>query len=132
MLIDCESLYYLVRERSPVHRQLHTFVGAALAGLVTTGLLLAARPLLRRVRGRLDAAGPAVRAEASTVGIVVGAMTGALTHPVFDGLMHHDIEPFQPWTAANPLQGAVSLGVLHLGCVAAGTVGAVLLLRRGR
>ena len=132
MLIDCESLYYLVRHEYPVHRQLHTFVGAALAGLVTTGFLLLARRLLRGLRDRIDAGSPAIRAEGSPLGILVGAMTGALTHPVLDGLMHHDIEPFQPWTGANPMQDVVSLSVLHTGCLIAGVIGAALIVLRRR
>jgi hypothetical protein len=57
---------------------------------------------------------------------------GALSHPVLDGIMHSDIEPFQPWTAANPLHGVVGLAALHLGCLIAGVVGLVLLLARKR
>lgn len=127
VVIDVESLYYLTRNEHPVHRQLHTFVGAALAGLATIALLLGARRLLRGLRARLDAATPSLRAEGSPVGIVVGAMAGALTHPVFDGVMHGDIEPFQPWTAANPLHRALDLQALHLGCLIAGAAGCALL-----
>jgi hypothetical protein len=126
VIIDCESLYYLVRREYPVHRELHTFVGATLVALVTIGLLLAIRRILSR--RWLDARGPTVRAELSTLGIAVGAMLGALSHPVLDGLMHRDIEPFAPWTAENPLRDVVELGALHLGCAVAGLVGAVLLV----
>ncbi len=125
-------MYYLARHEYPVHRQLHTFVGAALAGIVTAALLLAARRALAGVRDRLAAASPAKRAEASPLGIVVGAMAGALSHPLLDGLMHHDIEPFQPWTAANPLQDLVGLSTLHVSCLIAGVVGGALLLVRRR
>jgi hypothetical protein len=40
--------------------------------------------------------------------------------------MHRDIEPFQPWTAENPLRGLIGLEELHLGCLVAGLVGAAL------
>lgn len=120
--IDGESLYYLAQHAYPVHRRLHTFVGAAVVGVAIAGLLL----LVRRALPRLDRASPTVRAEATPRGIVVGALAGALTHPVLDGLMHADIEPFQPWTAANPLRGLIELGPLHLGCVLAGVAGAIL------
>ena len=129
-MIDCESAYYLATDAVVVHRQLHTFVGAALAGVATSLLLLGARRVLGRERAWFEARSPAMRAEGSSVGLVVGAMTGALTHPLFDGVMHRDIEPFQPWTAANPLQGAVGLGALHLGCLLAGLAGGVLLAVR--
>ena len=126
VVIDCESLYYLQRDEYPIHRKLHTFVGAAIVGIATACVLLGVRHLLPRLRARLDERAPTVRAEGSVVGIVVGAMVGALSHPLLDGIMHPDIEPFQPWTAANPLYGVVGLGALHLGCLAAGVLGAVL------
>jgi hypothetical protein len=128
VLIDFESLYYLSRDEWPVHRQLHTFVGAAVVGVATALLLLGARAVVPALRRRLATASPAVRSEVSTVGIVVGAMVGALSHPILDGLMHHDIEPLQPWSAQNPLRGVIDLGTLHLGCMIAGVIGALLLV----
>jgi hypothetical protein len=130
VIIDCESLYYLARHEYPVHRQLHTFVGAALVGVATAGLLIAIRR--PRLGAWLDAHRPIVRAEGTTLGIVVGAMVGALSHPLLDGLMHPDIEPFQPWTADNPLRNLVAIDALHLGCVAAGIVGAILVAIQSR
>ncbi len=35
VVIDCETLYYLVQRAYPVHRTLHTFLGGTLAGLAT-------------------------------------------------------------------------------------------------
>ncbi|HVK86504.1 MAG TPA: DUF4184 family protein [Kofleriaceae bacterium] len=128
VIIDVESLYYLQQHAYPVHRQLHTFLGAALFGLATAGVLLGMRRLLPNVRSWLDARSPTIRAEAAPLGIVVGAMVGALSHPVLDGLMHADIQPLQPWSDANPLLGLVGLEALHTGCMAAGVVGALLVL----
>ena len=34
VLIDCETLYYLVRQEYPVHRFFHSVLGATAAGLV--------------------------------------------------------------------------------------------------
>ena len=127
MIIDCESLYYLERHEYPVHRQLHTFLGASLVGIATIFLLLGIRRQLPGVRSWLHTRTPVVCAEGTSLGIVVGAMVGALSHPVLDGLMHADIEPLQPWSADNPLRGLVGLEALHLGCVVAGILGAVLI-----
>jgi hypothetical protein len=128
VIIDCESFYYIARHENPVHRRLHTFVGASLVGAATTFLLLGLRRLLPTVRSWLLTRSPVVRSEGTPLGIIVGAMVGALSHPVLDGLMHPDIEPLQPWSAANPLQGLVGLGQLHAGCVVAGILGAVLIV----
>lgn len=126
IVIDVESLYYLSRDEWPVHRQLHTFVGAGIVGIVVALAMSSAALLLPR-RWRKGAS--SVRqAEVSRVGIISGAMIGALSHPVLDGIMHSDIEPFQPWTAANPLHAIIGLGALHLACLIAGAVGLVLLL----
>jgi hypothetical protein len=124
IVIDFESLYYLSRDAWPVHRQLHTFLGAGIVGaVVAIASIAVARWLPRRWFTTA-----AREAEVSRVGIVSGAMVGALSHPLLDGIMHPDIEPFQPWTAANPLHALVGLSPLHLGCLAAGVVGLVLLL----
>lgn len=126
IVIDLESLYYLSRDEWPVHRKLHTFLGAGIVGVVVAVAMIGAATLLPR-RWR-HGASSARQAEVSRVGIVSGALVGALSHPFLDGIMHHDIEPFQPWTAANPLQGLVALGPLHLACLLSGAVGLVLLL----
>jgi hypothetical protein len=105
-----------------VHRNLHTFVGAALVGLATAGVLLVVR---RALRNRIDALAPTLRADGSTLGIAIGAMVGALSHPL-DGFMHPDIEPFQPWTAENPLRGLITVDALLRGCLLSGLAGAIL------
>jgi membrane-bound metal-dependent hydrolase YbcI (DUF457 family) len=128
VIIDCESLYYLARHEYPVHRRLHTFVGAALVGIATAAVLIGARRVLPSIAKWFDQQRAMIRAEATALGIVVGAMVGALSHPVLDGLMHPDIEPLQPWSAENPLRGLIDIGTLHLGCLLAGLVGAVLLV----
>lgn len=133
--IDLESLYNLARGAWPIHTRLHTFVGAALAGITTVLALLALRwAALRvlRVRTWLAATASICAAEVSVRGIVMGAMAGALTHPLLDGLMHQDIEPFGPWTSENPLRGLISLWSLHLGCAIAGAIGTFLCVARWR
>jgi hypothetical protein len=48
VVIDLESLYYLSTHQYPVHRELHTFVGATLAAAATALVLLGARRVARR------------------------------------------------------------------------------------
>jgi hypothetical protein len=132
ILIDCETLYHLVRHETPVHRTLHTFAGATLAGAVTAVGLLGLRWLAGRIKSRGSEARPAslpsVRSEMTTTGIWVGALAGGVSHPWLDGLMHRDMQPFAPWSSANPFLGIVSVEVLHLGCVAAGLLGVGLMV----
>lgn len=134
VIIDCETLYYIKRHEWPLHRSLHTFVGATVAGCATAAVVLGLRSCLRRFsRGGYDLSGfdrPMFRSELSTVGILTGGLIGGLTHPLLDGLMHRDIRPFLPWTEVNPLQGAVELVTLHLGCLLAGLIGLLLVAHR--
>jgi hypothetical protein len=42
--------------------------------------------------------------------------------------MHFDMAPFAPISGANPLLRFVSVGWLHVFCIASGLVGAVVLI----
>lgn len=130
VLIDCETLYYIVQRQYPLHRELNTFVGATSAGLATAVILLGLRRLAPGPSGRLESFPSVLRSEASTAGIIAGGLIGGASHPFLDGLMHGDIKPFAPWTDANPLLGMVGLDALHLGCTAAALIGAALIWAR--
>jgi hypothetical protein len=140
VVIDCETLYYILRHEYPLHRKLHTFLGATLVGIAAAIFFLAcrwfARLVIPEIATSFRARWPSLRSESSTAGILAGGIIGGASHPLLDGLMHPDIRPFMPWTSANPLLGAVDLTTLHVGCVVAGVIGSVLvgiwLYREGR
>ncbi|GAA5170327.1 hypothetical protein [Viridibacterium curvum] len=126
VLIDIESLCNLVQQRYPVHAFFHTYIGATLVIGAVIGLFagckwFAERYWLpdmfgwRRLRMRQ---------------VATGAALGAWSHVVFDSIMHHDIQPFWPFSIANPLLDLVPLWALHLGCAVAGLIG--LLVAVGR
>lgn len=137
VLIDCETLYYLLHQEYPVHRFLHSFLGAAVAGLAATilCLVIVRAPGLRRPRHvtqLLDSPSVA-RGERTSLGILLGGVAGGLSHPFLDGIMHPDVRPFMPWSDYNPFLGLVGVAQLHLLCVAAALFGAVCVtLWRGR
>ena len=120
VLIDLESLYNLVQGAWPVHRELHTIGLATVAGLAAgTCTWLAARTLAdRRLTVR-----PVLRAEGALAPALVGGAAGGSTHSLLDGLMHSDIQPFQPFSRTNPLLGLVGQEALHLVCALAGILG---------
>jgi membrane-bound metal-dependent hydrolase YbcI (DUF457 family) len=64
--------------------------------------------------------------------MLAGGVTGGVSHPLLDGIMHADVRPFMPWSDSNPFLGLVGLAPLHLACVATALVGAVLLTGRRR
>lgn len=129
VVIDLESGYYLLTQQSPVHRTLHTFVVGGLAG-AATGVVLGGigRKFLPQIA---RSARPVVAAELAATGALVGGLVGGLTHALLDGMMHYDMHPFWPLTAANPLLGLLSLRALHLLCLVTGAAG-ILLLGRPR
>jgi membrane-bound metal-dependent hydrolase YbcI (DUF457 family) len=137
VLIDCETLYYLLHQEYPVHRFLHSFLGAAVAGLAATilCLVIVRAPGLRRPRlvtQLLDSPSVA-RGERTSLGILLGGVAGGLSHPFLDGIMHPDVRPFMPWSDYNPFLGLVGVAQFHLLCVAAALFGAVCVtLWRGR
>lgn len=122
VVIDCETLYNIANHRYPVHRGLHTFLGASLAGLATSASLLVLRRWLPDVRKF----GSLVRSDTSSQALWMGGVTGGASHPLLDGIMHRDVHPFLPWSASNPFLGTIDLGILHLGCIVAGVIGGLL------
>jgi membrane-bound metal-dependent hydrolase YbcI (DUF457 family) len=78
----------------------------------------------------LHALAPKRVSDLSVSAVAVGATLGAYTHIVFDGIMHADVRPFAPWSAANPLLHAVPLGALHWGLALAGLAGTAVVMIR--
>ena len=133
VLIDCETLYYLLHREYPVHRFLHSFLGATTAGLAAAIFCLAIVRAsgLRHSRVVTPLLGSAsiAQGELTSLGILVGGLAGGLSHPFLDGIMHPDVRPFMPWSDYNPFLGLIGVAQLHLACVAAALVGAVTLWR---
>lgn len=138
IIIDCETIYYLVNREYPVHRFFHSFLGAAIAGLLAAGLCLvvvhASFIGFPRLIVPLTAT-PTARGEVSALGVLLGGLVGGLSHPLLDGIMHPDVRPFMPWSDFNPFLGLIGLVPLHLACIASaglGAVGVALWRRRGK
>lgn len=132
VVIDLESLYYLLRHEYPVHRGLHTFVGATLAGAAACGAVwlvkhVALRTPLRSVRPT-SALAALLKGEFTTRGILVGGILGAWSHVLLDAIMHHDARPFGPWSDANPFLRVIEVGPLHVACMVSGILGFVIYL----
>lgn len=119
VLIDVESLYNMVTRQPRIHTFLHTYVGATLAAAAVVGLFFPARWFARQLHDS-----PMLSWHRLPVGAVaIGALLGAWSHVLLDSVMHADITPWAPFAQTNGLHGMVSLGSLHLFCVATGVAG---------
>jgi len=129
ILIDCETLYHVIRREYPLHGFFHSFIGATAAGVVAAVLFLVGARVLAiwfpRFVAPLFAPTVAARGEISSLGVLVGGVSGGLTHTVLDGIMHPDVRPFMPWSDYNPFLGLIGLTQLHLGCIGAALFGGV-------
>lgn len=122
VLIDVESLYFMVTQQFPVHRFFHTYIGASVIVLSTLALFAGALKLasLAPLPNTFGWKQLTIRT------IVIGAALGGYSHIALDSLMHSDIRPFAPLSEANPLLHAMPLGILHWSCLAAGAVGLIV------
>jgi hypothetical protein len=130
VVIDVETLYYLIAREYPFHRTLHTLVGSTLTGLAVAGMMVLGRrvgerivALVRLPRSMADVVGT----ETTPTAILAGCVTGGASHTVLDGLLHTDVRPLGPWQSGNPMIGLIEPQDLHLLCVGAGLAGAVIL-----
>jgi membrane-bound metal-dependent hydrolase YbcI (DUF457 family) len=129
VLIDLESLYFLLGNEWPVHRFFHTYAGASLIALAS---FLIGRPvcgfalaILRRSLPLTKSGFWAATKLISIPAALSGAVIGAYSHVALDSIMHSDMRPFAPFADENVLLHAISIGELHLYCVIAGVLGAL-------
>ena len=125
VIIDLESLYNLVYGRHPVHRFLHTFVGAGFLALLASVILYGGARYY--VTDSVNCVWPSRRLFPSLMAM---SLFATWSHVVLDGVMHRDTRPLWPMTDQNPFLSIVPLSVLHLACVALGFFGLVALVFR--
>ena len=127
VLIDLEPIGFFIFTGAPIHPYLHTYLGATLVFLASWWL---GRPVgewalrvwnawLNPAQARWLAYEPRVSIQAAGV----GAFIGAYSHVAIDSIMHGDMEPFAPVSAASPWLHIVSVDTLHWLCVLAGVIG---------
>ena len=132
VMIDLEPAIRILRNDPFLHGFTHTYLGATLVALVSVAL---GRPicqwLLDHWRPDPDSALLSWLRGSGRItwtAALWGAFLGTFTHVALDSIMHCDIEPLAPISSANPLLRLVSIGWLHVFCVASGLVAAVVLL----
>ena len=124
VVVDLEPLTFILRGEYPVHRWAHTVAGAGAVGLAVGAALWA---LGRRWR---TTAAPALGRDLRWSAALVGGVIGGISHPLLDGLMHRDVRALRPFAETTWVLEPKGVAVLHLGCVMAGVLGAILLVVR--
>jgi membrane-bound metal-dependent hydrolase YbcI (DUF457 family) len=127
VLSDCETAYYMLRGEYPIHRWMHTYVGATAVAAFCT---VVGRPicgLLLRVWLSLPAATvkryfPATP-HVSLTSAASGAFIGTYSHVFLDSIMHRDVVPLTPWSGENSLYRVISVFTLHALCICLGLFG---------
>lgn len=136
--IDSEPILFAVLDRPPLHRFLHTYLGALLLALaIFYPLAKIADKFKRWWNSRLSPAQAVwLAALAPTIWQVAltSSLVGCLSHVLIDSVMHHDMLPLAPFAEGNGLWRALSLERLHLVCVLTGVAGLIawITLRRLR
>jgi hypothetical protein len=122
----------MIRGDAVLHGFAHTYVGATLVAALS---IVAGRPICQALLQRWppDPRSPFLIWLVGPVGIpwpaaIVGAILGTYSHVVLDSIMHADMRPLAPFAETNAMLGAVSVGALHLLCVAGGGLGVAALL----
>ncbi len=132
VMIDLEPLFYMAQGEWPIHRFLHTYLGAAIIALFVA---LAGKPLcewlLRFWNGRLSASQHiwlSVDARISMIAAMAGALFGGFSHILLDSVMHSDIRPFAPFSNYNGLLHVISIEWLYMLCAVSAIVGGAFLV----
>ncbi len=132
LIIDMEPLFYMSQDLWPIHRFLHTYVGATLVAVLVATL---GKPLcewlLRLWNGRLSVRQEhwlGVNPKISLSAAVLGALFGGYSHVLLDSIMHADMQPFAPFSNHNSLLLVISIEDLHMLCTILGMLGGTTLL----
>lgn len=113
VIIDLESLFYLLQNDWPVHRFFHTYVGATLAIIIS---IVLAKPLLR-----------VLKLAATWKATLIAGIFGGYSHIILDSIMHRDIQPLSPFVESNELLEIMSISALHNFCIYSGVLGLVII-----
>jgi hypothetical protein len=134
IVTDFETAYYMFRGEYPLHRWLHTYLGAT---LVAVCCVLIGRPVCQaasRAWSRWQNA-PfklhfPVADRISITSAVISAFVGTYSHVFFGSIMHADVGPLRPWSSQNPFCRIVGPFTLHAVCLVLGALGALYIATR--
>jgi hypothetical protein len=134
VVLDLESGYFLCCGGWPLHRWLHTLIGASLVctTVAVVGGWFGSRR--RAPSGNAPAAARLVHddlaALRTSLGLVITVALAALGHLIPDAIMHEDVRVLAPLSDWNPFFASASLSTLHVVLVTSGVLGGAIILAR--
>ena len=120
VVTDCETAYHMLRHEYPLHRWMHTYLGAT---VVAVFCIVVGRPICQGFL-RFWHSSPAMPFKAwfpgldriSLLAATIGAFVGTYSHVFLDSIMHPDVQPLQPWSNSNACYGIIGWVALHALC----------------
>jgi hypothetical protein len=129
IVIDLEPLFYMLSGEWPVHRFLHTYLGATVAAFIGYWI---GRPVCGVVLTMIQHRARSTRKVLSNgmnrinqVAAFSGAFIGAYSHVALDSIMHSDLNPLAPFSKNNGLLKVIPVAELYLYCTVAGIAGVI-------
>ena len=122
IVMDIQPLIVLIIGEGHLHGFSHTFIGATLIAIIAglTGKYLSELGLwLLRITRPM-----AIKISWGVV--FFSSFVGSYSHVIIDGVMHHDVQPFYPFTLDNMFLGLVSVSTLHSICFYTALLGAAI------
>ena len=120
LIMDLQPLAAILSGNGQLHGFTHTYLGAILIAVISTFSGKYAAQFALRLLGLLHQI-PILWRTAT-----ISALIGSFSHVLLDSLMHADLQPFAPFSAANPFLHAVTVNALHLFCLYSGLIGTML------
>ncbi len=123
VIIDLESIYFVLTNQYPLHRFFHTYFGAT---IIAVGCIVVGRQICYRLTSiwnMIFKSFKTINKEISVVALIITVFVGTYSHIILDSIMHQDLCPFYPWNKSNDLLHILSYGQLHLFCVLTGVIG---------
>ncbi len=123
VLMDIEPLIGILTHKPILHGPSHTLLGALVIGTLA-GLI--GKPISAAILRWLNIPHYPLTWPAA----FIGAYIGTFSHIFFDAIMHADMSPWLPIASGNALLGLIGIEHLHLLCVLASVLGAVMVAYR--
>ena len=123
IVMDIQPLMVLITGEGHLHGFSHTYIGAALLGVVSalTGKYLSEFGLIV-----IGVSKKEYVIKISWLVATTSAFIGTYSHVALDAIMHGDVYPYYPLSQSNELLGLISVSELHQLCLYSAIIGGTL------